>query len=214
MITDTQFFPSFFLAFPSLFLPRLPLAGDSKKVDVKSNSCSGCWQQQFGDLHRAGRVNKIHIYFLGSLSSFCLGLFSSRASGRQRSSQGWAPLENHLWIMPCPPSVLSVRRVCSKPGDSLVPWWSPGAYFSFLEQILNSIQRPAMAQSSAGRGSSEPGSRFGGSAEPCMCRRKARPWAGRQFPISKAEEGREAPGSRSQQPGRLRAAPLPGSTGQ
>lgn len=63
MITDTQFFPSFFLAFPSLFLPRLPLAGDSKKVDVKSNSCSGCWQQQFGDLHRAGRVNKIHLFF-------------------------------------------------------------------------------------------------------------------------------------------------------
>lgn len=34
--------------------------------------------QQFGDLDIAGKINKIHIYFLGSLSSFCLVLFYSR----------------------------------------------------------------------------------------------------------------------------------------
>lgn len=30
----------------SLFLPRVPLPGGSRKVDVKSNSCSGSWHRE------------------------------------------------------------------------------------------------------------------------------------------------------------------------
>lgn len=63
--------PLFLLCFSPLFPPLLLLRGDSKKVDIKSNSCCDPGtesRQRLGDLDKAGKINKIHIYF-GVLSA-------------------------------------------------------------------------------------------------------------------------------------------------
>lgn len=193
MITDTQFFPSFFLASPSLFLPRLPLAGDSKKVDIKSNSCSACWQQQFGDLHRAGRINKTHIYFLGSLSSFFLFRFvfspvPQEAGGADKSflwkiipgsccalllwsaREGFAP---SLGILFCPGNLQEL----------VFYFWNRSLTASRGQQWHRLVLVGAAPNLAADFGAQQilGLNRFWGSAEPSLCRRKARPWAVRQL---------------------------------